>query len=209
MTPWPSRRSVAAVAFATFSLFVLLVPTVAFGHAELATMTPADKSTVPIPDAIVATFTENLDASGSNLVLVDQTGTVIARGGKVDATNKKQLTLDLTGAPLVEATYTVRWTSKSADDGDIARGTTTFLTMAGPSVLPTASPNPSPSAEASSSASPSVAASIAPSPSPSPSGGAGTPASSTSDALIPILAVLVVIALLGLWLLRGRSRRVG
>jgi len=165
-------------------------------------MTPADKSTVVPPTSITATFTENLDPSASNLVLVDAGGKVVAQGGIVDATNKKQLTLDVSAASFTEGTYTVRWTSKSADDGDLDRGTTTFIVIAGPSLPPSA-----PASVASATAEPS--ASVAPSigASPSPSGGTGAPASSTSDALIPIVVVLIVLALLGLWLLRGRSRR--
>jgi copper resistance protein C len=176
----------------------------ALAHAELATMTPADKSTVPAPTEIVATFTENLDPSGSNLVLVDAGGKVVAQGGTVDATDKKKLTLDLSSTSLVSGTYTIRWTSKSADDGDLDRNTTSFTVFAAsPSPSVAASIAASLSAEPSASAAPSVEAS------PSPSGGSGAPASSTSDAVIPIVVVLVVLALLGLWLLRGRSGRPG
>lgn len=203
MTPRPSRRSLAAVAFATFCLFILLLPTAAFGHAELATMTPADKSTVAPPTEIVATFTETLDPSGSSLKLADSSGKVLVQGGTVDATNKKTMRLDVSGASLAPGAYEIRWTSKSADDGDLDRNKTTFTIAA-------ASPSPSAAPASASASAPSAPPSPSPTvaPSPSASGGTGTPASST-DSVIPILAVLVVIALLGLWLLRGRSRRVG
>jgi methionine-rich copper-binding protein CopC len=205
MTPRPLRRSVA-VALATASAFLVLLPMSVFGHAELDTMSPADKSTVALASVteIVATFTEDLDPSGSNLALVDAAGKVVAKGGTVDATNKKQMTLDLSSTGLTEQTYTVRWTSKSAQDGDLDRGTTTFTTAAGPTTVPSPSPSAASSTEASLSASPSAPPSAAPSP--SPSGGTGTSTSST-DALIPIVVVLLVIAALGLWLLRGRGRR--
>jgi copper resistance protein C len=173
------------------------------GHAELATMTPADKSTVPAPTEIVATFTETLNPAGSSLTLVDSTSKVVVQGGTVDATNKKTMRLDVSTVSLAPGTYEIRWTSKSAADGDLDRNKTTFTVAAAspsPSVAPASQSGSAPSAPPS--ASPTVA------PSPSASGGTGTAASSTSDALIPILAVIVVIALLGLWLLRGRSRRV-
>jgi methionine-rich copper-binding protein CopC len=194
------RRSVAAVALATVCL--LLLPGIVLGHAELATMTPADKSTVPPPTEIVATFTENLDPSGSNLAVVDSGGKVLAQGGTVDATDKKQMTLDLSTTPLSPGSYTIRWTSKSADDGDLDRNTTTFTVIAAtpvPSVAPSATP------PASGSASASVAPPSSAAPSPSPSGGTGTTTSST-DALIPIVIVLIAVVALGAWLLRGRGR---
>jgi len=196
-----SRRCVAAVALATLCLLVF--PGLTLGHAELDTMTPPDKSTVPPPSEIVATFTENLDPSGSNLRVVDATGAVLAQGGVIDASDTKKVTLDLSSTPLAPGTYTIRWTSKSADDGDLDRGETKFTVVAAspsPSITPEPSTAASPSAEPSVSAQPSVA------PAPSPSGGSGT-ATSTSDALIPILAVLAVVAALGAWLLRGRGRR--
>jgi hypothetical protein len=43
--------------------------------------------------------------------------------------------------------------------------------------------------------------------SPSPSADTGPP-TSAGDAVIPVLAALVILGAFGLWLLRGRSRRV-
>ena len=204
MTPTRRRRVTAGV-FAA-ALWLVAGTAAVQAHAELDTMSPADKSTVAWPKQIVATFTERLDAAGSNLVLVDRGGTVVAQGGTVDAANPKRLTLDLSATPPAEGAFTVRWTSKSADDGDIDRGTTTFTAVAGPpasaasATVASASPTGPPPESAS------AAASVAATASPSPSGGTGTSTTST-DALIPIVAVLVLIALLGLWLLRGRGRR--
>jgi methionine-rich copper-binding protein CopC len=197
MTPRRPRRSVAAVAFTAAIMSLLLLPAAAVGHAELDTMSPADKSSGPPPAEIVATFTEALDPSASSLALVDASGAVVTKGGTVDATDKK--TMRLAVADLSAGAYTIRWTSKSAADGDLDRGTTTFTAIAGPSVPPSTAPS------ASASASSSPVTSIAPSP--SASGGSGTSASST-DALIPIVVVLIAIAALGLWLLRGRGRGV-
>lgn len=183
---------------------LLSIAPAVLAHAELATITPADKSTVPAPTTIVATFTQNLDPTKSSLTVVDAAGNVVAQGGTVGA-DKRTLTLPLTAA-LAPGEYTIRWASWSAEDNEGDRNTTTFTVSSG-APSPSAAPSVavSPSAEASASVAPSVETTA----SPSPTGGSGTPASSTSDAVIPIVVVLVVLALLGLWLLRGRSRRAG
>jgi methionine-rich copper-binding protein CopC len=187
---------------------VAIVPAVALAHAELATASPADKSTVSTPPSeIVFTFTEPLIPAKSSLKLVDAAGKIVAQDSTVDASDAKTMRLPV--GPMPSGTYTVRWTTASALDGDIAHGTTTFTIVAAspsPSPSPSASEAPSPSPRASAeSASPS--ASIA-APSPSPSGGTGTP-TSTADAVIPVIVSLIVLAALGLWLLRSRSRRAG
>ena len=200
MVPQRLRRSLAVLVGA--SLFLILVPVAALAHAELDTISPADKSSGPPPQQIVGTFVENVDPSKSSYTVVDASGKVVVSGGEVDPANTKRMTLAL--PVLAPGAYTIRWTTLSADDNEIARGTTTFTVVA-PSPSPSATPVPSASVAAS--ASPSASAPPSAAPSPSPSGGTGTP-TSTTDALIPIVAVLVVLALLGLWLLRGRGRRV-
>jgi methionine-rich copper-binding protein CopC len=208
MTARRPRRSAAAVA--TAWLCLLIAPGLALAHAELATVSPKDKSTVPPPTQIVMTFTENLDPAGSNIRLVDPTGKVVAQGGTIDASTPKQMTLAVSN--LGPGAYTIRWTSKSAQDGDIARGTTTFTATAAtpPPPLPSAEPSAS-SAQPSVAASPSPSASALASPSdvpsvaPSPSGGSGT-TTSASDAVVPVVVGVVVIGGLAWWLLRNRSR---
>ncbi|HEV7809597.1 MAG TPA: copper resistance protein CopC, partial [Candidatus Limnocylindrales bacterium] len=151
MTPRRPRRSVAAVAFA--SLSILLAPGVASAHAELATMTPSDTSSGPPPTEIVATFTENLSQSGTSLALVAGDGAVVAQGGTIDAANAR--TLRLSVPALMPGAYTVRWTSKSAVDGDLDRGTTTFSVVVAsspPSAPPSAAPSSTPAASAAASA---------------------------------------------------------
>ena len=184
---------------------VLLVPAIALGHAELATVSPADKSSVSTPPTeIVMTFTESLDPAKSSIRLVDTSGKVVAEGGTVSSSNPNIMRLALT-TPLRMGTYTARWTSASALDGDLDHGTTLFTTGAiGPQP---GSPSPS-SAAASASELPSVAASVAPSAiiTAAPSSPPTTPAASTGDAVIPVIVALIVLAGLGLWLLRGRGR---
>jgi len=184
---------------------LLLTPAIVLGHAELDTATPKDKSTVQTsPTEIVMTFTEPVVPSKSSIKLVDASGSVIAQGSTVDAGDAKTMRLAL--SPLDPATYTVRWTTASALDGDLDHGTTTFTVAAAPSVAPSASPAPS---AATAPAPASAGASVAPpsvAPTPSPPSAPTTPAASTSDALIPVVIALIVLAALGLWLMRGRSR---
>lgn len=200
MTPVRPRRAVAALAVA--ALVLLLAPAAVVAHAELDTATPADKATVPPPTEIVLTFTENLDPAKSSIKLADSGGQIVAEGSTVDSGNAKTMRL---GLPDVAAgTYTVRWISASAEDGDLDHGTTSFTVTAAtappPSVAPSAEPSTEPSTE------PSPSATTAPTVAPSPSAPPTAPASSTSDALIPIAVVLVVLAGLGLWL-GSRTRR--
>jgi methionine-rich copper-binding protein CopC len=202
MIPHRLRRSLTALAGA--SLLLILLPVAVVAHAELDTISPADKSSGPPPQQIVGTFIQNLDPAKSNFRVVNPANGVVAEGGEVDSNNPRRMTLSL--SPLAPGVYTIRWTTVSTEDGELDRGETTFTVVAA-SASPSATPVPS--ASAALSASPSAApASALPSlaPSPSPSGGSGTTTSST-DALIPIVAVLVILALLGLWLRRGRGRR--
>jgi methionine-rich copper-binding protein CopC len=191
----------AAFAF----IAALAAPSAVLGHAELDTMTPATGSTVTAaPAQIVATFTEPLDPAKSSLVLVTSGGAQVASGGVVAADDAKKMTLALPS--LAAGAYEIRWTTASALDGDLDRGTTTFTyAPAAPSASPSSAASATPAASAAATPSPSIAATVAPSPS-----GTGQPASaSTSDLLIPIVVAVILVAGLGYWLLRGRSRSSG
>jgi methionine-rich copper-binding protein CopC len=204
-----STRRTARRFAAVSALLILaaMVPAVVLGHAELATASPADKATVTgSPPEIVFTFTEAVVPSKSSLKLVDGGGHIVADGSTVDPTDAKKMHLVVRPQP--PGMYTVRWTTASTLDGDIAHGTTTFTIVAAspsPSVVPSTSV--APSVAASPAASPPVGAS-SPSASAAPSDGTGTLAS-TSDAVIPVIAALLILAALAFWLLRSRSRRVG
>ncbi|HEY8988410.1 MAG TPA: copper resistance CopC family protein, partial [Candidatus Limnocylindrales bacterium] len=157
------RRPVTALA--ALLLLMALGSTIVLGHAELATASPADKATVTgSPPEIVFTFTEPVVPAKSSLKLVDNRGKIVAEGSTVDPTDAKTMRLTLGAQP--PGTYTVRWTTASALDGDLDHGITTFTIAAA---------SPSPPIAASATPSESVAASEAPSPSavatsPSPSG---------------------------------------
>jgi methionine-rich copper-binding protein CopC len=178
------------------------MPVVAFAHAELESASPPDGAVLSAPPTeIVLTFTEALDPVKSHTELIGPDGSQVAAGG-VDPDNEKAMRID--PPELAPATYEIRSTAVAAHDGALKREQLTFRIEA-PSPSPTSTP--APSASAAPSASPSASASVPPSaaPSPAPSAGGDTTASG-GDVILPILAALAVIFLLGLFLLRGRSR---
>ncbi|HEY3164887.1 MAG TPA: copper resistance protein CopC [Candidatus Limnocylindrales bacterium] len=181
------------------AVFAGLGRSVALAHAELDSVTPADKSTVlGTPAEIVMTFTEKLDPNKSSIKLVDPAGTVVVQGSTVDAGTPPTMRLAL---PTVFApgTYTIRWISVSAEDGDLDQGTTTFTIAAAVSAEPSAAPSAGPSAAASGQP-------ISVAPSPAASASPTTPAASTGDTVVPIVVALILLAALAAWLLRGRGR---
>ena len=149
------------------------------------------------------TFTEPLVPAKSSIKLVNTNGQVVAEGSTVDAGDTKTMRLVLP-ANLPIGTFTARWTSASAVDGDLDHGTTTFTSgIQGPdpgTPIPSASPAVSASTAPVDVLPSDIARSAAPSAPPT------TPAASTSDAVIPIVVALVVLVGFGVWLLRGRSR---
>jgi methionine-rich copper-binding protein CopC len=193
------RRPLVLIAWAAIAL---ALPAGVAAHAELETVFPADGTTVTeAPTEIVMTFTEALDPAKSSIVLAEVGNPPQLSGGKVSANDPKRMTLAI--PELAAGVYEIRWTSTSAEDGDIARGTTHF-TYAPTPPSPTDEASPSPSSSASPSASiASPSASTSPAPSPS---GSTTPTASGTDVLLPIIAALVVIALFAAWLMRNRSR---
>lgn len=205
MTTRTGGRLVAALALS--ALLGSLVVGTALAHAELDKATPADGSTVQgSPTEILMTFTEAVDPAKSSIKLVDASGAVIADGSTVSSGNPKLMRLAISTV-LAPATYTVRWTTASAVDGDLDHGTTTFTVAAAASVEPSASTAPAASSSAAASvAPPSDAPSVVPSVAPSPTTPPTTPATSTNDAVIPIIVALIVLVALGAWLLRSRAR---
>jgi hypothetical protein len=141
----------------------------------------------------------------SRLGIYDASNNRIAVGMPDPANNKRAFaTLD---PALTSGTYTVKSTSISADDGDLDRQQWTFTvnvpaSAASPSAQATGSLEPSPSAAASPSAA------VSPAPSPTASHPPDTSTTSGSDAIVPILAALALVAVGGL-LLMSRGRRGG
>lgn len=218
----PARHTTLAALVAL--LVLVLVPTVVVAHAELEDSNPSKGETVTgTPPIIEATYSEDLDLNDSSLILVDADGTEIASGGPAGAAPTRQMTI--TDLPeLAPGEYTVRSTTKSADDGDIERTTWTFTVIAAPSQTP--GPTPictdecpgQPSGGEVVSASPSVSATAAPasasapaspaaaSPTPTASADAGDGASGSGDAILPIIAGLAIVAIAAVVLVRRRGR---
>jgi hypothetical protein len=178
----------------------LAFPASIAAHSELESTTPEDGAVLSAaPAEIVLTFDAPLNTSRSSVTLHDASGTQIAKGG-VDPAD--DTVMRLTPPPMDPGEYEIRWTSVS-EDGDLLRDTLHFELTAPPSAPPTPSPTTAPSEAPSEAPTPSPAPSVAPSPSPSAD---GTPSATTTDVLVPIVAALAVVLLLGAWLLRNRAR---
>jgi methionine-rich copper-binding protein CopC len=176
------------------------MPVVAFAHAELESASPPDGAVLASPPTeIVLTFTEALNVPKSHMELIGPDGTQVANG-VVDPDNEKAMRID--PPALAPGAYEIRSTAVAAHDGALKREVLTF-TITAPSPSPTAAPSQSAAPSAAPSASPSASPSAAPSTAPS-TGGDTT--ASTGDVLLPIIAALVVILLLGAMLVRSRSR---
>ena len=198
MNPGFFDARLRAVLIVLAAALALAIPASVLAHAELESATPADGAVLDAPPTeIVLTFTEDLDESKSSLTLHTANGEQLA-AGTVDPADPAAMRID--DVPdLSPGTYEIRWTS-SGSDGHLERGTLQFELTA-PTPTPTVAATPEPSASPSPSPSPSASAS----PTPAPSAGGPTSASGT-DVLLPIVAALVLIAVLGWVLLRSRSR---
>lgn len=189
-----------AAASLVLAVVALAFPASIAAHSELESTTPEDGAVLSAPPAeIVLTFDAPLNTSRSSVTLHDASGTQIAKGG-VDPAD--DTVMRLTPPPMDPGEYEIRWTSVS-EDGDLLRDTLHFELTAPPSAPPTPSPTAAPSEAPSEAPTLSPAPSVAPSPSPSAD---GTPSATTTDVLVPIVAALAVVLLLGAWLLRNRAR---
>jgi methionine-rich copper-binding protein CopC len=190
----PLRGSRRRAAVALISLLWLGVAATASAHSELVSSDPEPGSTIgPVRDTpIVLTFSASLKA-GSKADIVGPAGKLGT--ATVDPANRVRLVYT-PARPLEPGGWTIEWTS-IATDGDVLRGKILF------SVAVLATPTPSPTASAAQSIpAPTPTAALSPSPSPTPPPG---PASSTgADVLLPVIAAILAIAVLGLVLLRSR-----
>jgi hypothetical protein len=180
---------------------VVLLPASALGHAELSEASPGDGDVVEEPlTRLTADFTEDL-ADGSAMTLRDAGGAVVA-AGNIHPSNER-LMLILVDDPLPSGEYEVEWQALAAD-GHIERGTYRFTIAATAAATPTPAP---PSASAGASALPSEpppTSTPPPATAPAPSAAPTDPAASSGDVLLPILAAVVLVGLLGGYLLLRR-----
>jgi len=216
-----------SIASLLVALVLVIAPALALAHAALEDSTPVDGETVTgTPPIISATYSEDLDHDGSSLVLVDTDGKEIARGGTSGSGQTREMTIEAI-PDLEPGEYTVESTTKSADDGDIDRTKWSFTVVAAPSQTPGPTPvctdecagQPSggetiaPSPIAPSPTAPGASVSGAPATSASsgeptalPSAAPGDGASSSADALLPIVAGLAIVAIAAVVLVRRRGR---
>ena len=196
-----SIRRVATLVLAA-ALAGFLVPGLVLAHAELDTPTPADKSTVTTPVTEVSgTFIQRMKVDGSTLVVKLVGGGTVAEGG-VDPTDDKRMVATPT-SPLGSGSYQVEWTTNSAEDNEVARGTWTFtVAVAAPSSTPAVTASASAVPTAAVSAAPSAIASLTPTPVPSAD---GSTTGSSNDVILPIIVALIVLGAGAAYLLSRRN----
>jgi len=194
----PRSPGLRAALLVVGALITLALPLGASAHAEFVSSIPADKSTVSgTPAEIVLTFNASLDPKKSSIILLDSSSSQLAKAG-VDPADDK--VMRLTPPALQPGAYEIDWTSVALD-GDLLRGKVAF-TVTAPTPSPTAAPTATPSAAASASPPVSAAPTSSPAASPAPT----TTTASGADVIVPVLVAIVLIAVLGAWLLRGRMR---
>lgn len=196
-------RVAAAVLAALFSVLLAGVP--ASAHAEFVSSDPQPGAVVPGPfeGPISLTFDEPL-ADGSHAELLGIDGTQIT-DATIPAEAPEQLVFVLQ-EPLAAGEYEIQWTT-IGQDGEVDRDTFT-ITVLEPEPTPTSAPTATPEASATPRPTPGPTTSPEPTPSPTP-GPDGDPAASTGDVLFPILAAVIVLAVLAGVLLRNRRMRQG
>lgn len=166
-------------------------------HAELVSSEPkADQRVAGSPAELVLIFNQDLDMSRTSVVLLNAAGTRIARGGELGDGPRE---LRLAVSPLDPGEYEVRWTSFSAEDGEIFRDSYAFTVVATPT--PTPSQLTPTGVAPSRSAGPSATLPGTPAPSSKPI--PPDPGRATDvSVLLPIIAALVVGGGLALWMMR-------
>lgn len=200
VTPRPAVAGRSLVAALAGLLLAVLAASPALGHAELVSSDPAAKAVLDTPPTTVTlTFSAGLDAGKSSFKVNGADGT--AATGKAAKDGDTEMSAD--GLTLAPGAYTVEWTSV-AEDGDIERGTFAF-TVSEPVMTPSPSPTTAPSTEPTASAAPATpSATPAPSAAATPAASAdtGAAASTGGDVILPIIAAIVIVAVVGLVVLR-------
>jgi copper resistance protein C len=196
------RRARRAVAAASAAVLVLALSGTALGHVALESSDPPDGATLDAaPGAVTLTFTEDLDPGRSNFTLVGPAGTV----GSATVRPEDPRRLVLPTPRLEPGDYEVRWAAVGMDahlERGIVRFTVASTPEPSPTPMPVATTAPGTSPDSSPQApSPAPTDAVVPSPSPGPD----APTGAAGDIILPIVAALVLLAGMGLFLLR-RSR---
>jgi methionine-rich copper-binding protein CopC len=191
------RQSLRHAAIGLTCLLWLATAAMTAAHSDLVSSDPAAGSTIgPVRDTpIVLIFSEALKA-GSKADIIGPAGTLGT--ATIDRYDDTRLVFTPT-APLAPGTWSIDWTS-IATDGDVLRGKIPFTVDAAATLSPSPTTSAAPSASATATAMPSR--SPAPSPPPSQVNSTGT------DVLLPVIAAILAIVILGLVLLRNRRASV-
>lgn len=168
-------------------------PSVAAAHAQLVSSTPAADATLgSLPAAVVLVYDDPLRNDSSFQVLGP--GGLTVASGAPDPGSATSMTGPLPQLP--DGTYEVRWTAISSNDGFIERGSFSFTVA-----LATGEPSASVSA-----ATPSAPESAQASPGPTtPTAGGDAGGGLSSDILVPIAAVGILVGIGLGWRLRRRG----
>lgn len=123
MSRWRARLSAA---LALGILGIVLAPTTAFAHAELASSTPAPNATLKqAPTVLVLAFTEPVDPANSSIELLDETGQSLPGVQRPSAGDgNRRLTAAL--PTLTPGIYEVSYRVTSAVDGHVTTGLFAF-----------------------------------------------------------------------------------
>ncbi|MGS0897606.1 copper homeostasis periplasmic binding protein CopC [Burkholderia stagnalis] len=106
---FPFGRRVAAAVFAA------TVSSAAFAHAHVAHSEPAANAALDVaPGAVAIDFTESLEPAFSSIVVVDGEGKTVSAGrARIEAANRKRMTVPLTAVGT--GAYTVKWVAVATD----------------------------------------------------------------------------------------------
>jgi len=102
---------------------------VAFGHAEPARVTPGDGAVLnQLPGEIVIEMSQEMAIrdDANDIDLINASGTEVTTvAAVIDRSNRKRISVPLP-SELPVGTYTVKWKTLSAEDGDPADGSLSF-----------------------------------------------------------------------------------
>jgi methionine-rich copper-binding protein CopC len=111
-------------------------PTVALAHSRLEQSNPAPDGTASSVSEVRIWFTQELTLRGNDIVVTDAAGNRVDNyDAYVDQADPDRKQLAATVQPLPEGTYTVTWTSSSAEDGHPATDSYSFSVLPEPVAL--------------------------------------------------------------------------
>jgi len=135
-TPWMRRGAVRWRALPLAAALVMALAAVlasagtASAHASYVSSTPAANAVLKAaPTTITIHFAENVNPTGSDVVVLDSKGVTVSTGpAQVDTSDLKTMTVSMHGND--SEIYLVQWHTVSADDGDPDIGAFTFTVSA-------------------------------------------------------------------------------